>query len=139
VAYREVTLTYPLAAADILRERSPGHTFVHLSAAGASPAGRAPFRYARVKGEAERQLAGNGLRRLFVVRPGYIHPAPGRPAGALMRAVFPALNATLPGLAITATDLARGMIEAALSDGEGRILRTRDLKHLAAPVGPDPA
>jgi uncharacterized protein YbjT (DUF2867 family) len=129
VGYREVTLTYPLAAADILRERSPEHTFVHLSAAGAGPRGL--FRYARVKGEAEAQLAGNGLRRLFVARPGYIHPEPERPAGALMRAVFPALNAILPGLAITATDLARGMIEAALGDGEGRVLRTRDLKWLA--------
>jgi uncharacterized protein YbjT (DUF2867 family) len=129
LGYREVTLTYPLVAADILRERSPDHTFVHLSAAGAGPHGL--FRYARVKGEAETQLAGNGLRRLFVVRPGYIHPEPERPAGVLMRAVFPALNTILPGLAITATDLARGMIEAALGDGEGRVLRTRDLKRLA--------
>jgi uncharacterized protein YbjT (DUF2867 family) len=131
VGYREVTLTYPLAAADILRERSPEHTFVHLSAAGASPRGRVPLRYARVKGEAEAQLAGNGLRRLFVVRPGYIRPEPERPGGAVMRALFPALNAILPGFAITATDLARGMIEAALGDGAGGILRTRDLKHLA--------
>jgi uncharacterized protein YbjT (DUF2867 family) len=128
VTYREVTLTYPLAAADILRERSPEHTFVHLSAAGASPRGRVPLRYAKVKGEAERQLSGNGLHRLFVARPGYIHPAQARP---FMRALFPALNATLPGFAITATDLARGMIAAALGSGEGRILRTRDLKRLA--------
>jgi uncharacterized protein YbjT (DUF2867 family) len=129
VGYREVTLTYPLAAADILRERSPEHTFVHLSAAGASPRGRIPLKYARVKGEAEHQLSGNGLHRLFVVRPGYIRPARG---GPVLRALFPALNATLPGLAITATDLARGMIAAALGDGEGRILRTSDLKRLAS-------
>lgn len=132
VAYREVTLTYPLATADILRERSPEHTFVHLSAAGASPRGRIPLAYAKVKGEAEAQLAGNGLRRLLIARPGYIHPAPERHPGALRRAVFPALNTALPGLAITATDLARGMIEAALTDGDGRVLRTRDLKRLAA-------
>jgi uncharacterized protein YbjT (DUF2867 family) len=125
VAYREVTLTYPLAAADILRERSPEHTFVHVSAAGA---GRMPLSYARVKAEAERQLAGNGLRRLFIVRPGYIHPGD---AGAFTRAVFPVLNATAPGLAITADQLAYGMIEAALGEGEGGILRTRDLKRLA--------
>ena len=55
------------------------------------------------------------------------------------RAAFPALNATLPGLAISATDLARGTIEAALGDGEGGILRTRDLTRLAAPGRPDPA
>jgi len=120
VAYREVTLTYPLAAADILRDRSPEHTFVHLSAAGASPRGRVPLQWARVKGEAERQLSGNGLHRLFVARPGYILRASG------------ILGALLPGLTITAADLARGMIEAALGDGEGGVLRTRDLKRLAA-------
>ena len=108
-AYREVTVTYPLAAADILRERSPEHTFVHLSAARWNP-----FQSARVKGEAEQQLAASGLRRLFIARPGFI-----RPMGAL-----------LPGV-ITADDLARGMIEAALGHDEGGILRTRDLKHLA--------
>jgi len=39
-AYREITLTYPLVASDILVERSPDHTFVHVSAAGADPTGR---------------------------------------------------------------------------------------------------
>jgi uncharacterized protein YbjT (DUF2867 family) len=124
VTYREVTLTYPLAAADILRERSPEHTFVYLSAVGASPRGRVPLQWARVKGEAERQLRGNGLHRLFVARPGYIHPASGRGLSVL--------STILPGLAITATDLARGMIEAALGDGDGGVLRTRELKRLAA-------
>lgn len=108
-AYREVTVTYPLAAADILRERSPDHTFVHLSAAG-----WLPFVDAGVKAEAERQLAASGLRRLFVARPGFIRP-----------------KYALPGLMITAADLARGMIEVALGDEEGRILNTRDLRLLA--------
>ena len=131
-AYREVTLTYPLVAADILRERSPDHTFVHLSAAGA---GRSPFTYAKVKGEAEAQLADNGLKRLFVARPGYIRPAPerrGRGVGALLgRAFYPAVSASLPGLVIEADELARGMIEAAFGDEPGRLLRSRDLRALA--------
>ena len=135
-AYREVTLTYPLVAADILRERSPDHTFVHLSAFGADPAGRSLLTYARVKGEAENQLADNGIKRLFVARPGYIRPAPerrGRGVGAVLgRAFYPAVSATLPALVIEATELARGMIEAALGDEPGRVLRNRDLRALAA-------
>jgi hypothetical protein len=87
-----------------------------------------------VKAEAERQLGGNGLRRLFIARPGYIRPAGDR-AGAFTRAMFPVLNATAPGLAITADELARGLIEAALGDAVGGILRTRDLKRLATPDG----
>jgi uncharacterized protein YbjT (DUF2867 family) len=141
-AYREVTLTYPLVAADILRERSPDHTFVHLSAAGADPTGRSLLTYARVKGEAEDQLAGNGIKRLIVARPGYIRPDPerrGRGVGAVLgRACYPAVAAILPGLVIEATELARGMIEAALSDEPGRVLRNRDLRDLAA-RHPEPA
>lgn len=128
-AYREVTLTYPLVAADILRERSPDHTFVHLSAAGADPTGKVLLTYARVKGEAERQLADNGLKRLFVARPGYIRPANGTWLG---RAFYPAISATMPGLVIEAGQLARGLIEAALGDEPGRLLRNRDLRALAA-------
>jgi uncharacterized protein YbjT (DUF2867 family) len=135
-AYREITLTYPLVAADILRERSPDHTFVHLSAAGAAPGGRSLLTYARVKGEAEHQLADNGIKRLFVARPGYIRPAPerrGRGVGALLgRAFYPAVSATVPSLVIEATDLARGMIEAALGDEPGGLLHNRDLRALAA-------
>lgn len=121
-AYREITLTYPLVAADILRERSPAHTFVHLSAAGADPGGRSLLRYARVKGEAERQLADNGLHRLFIARPGYIVSGQG-----LSRM----LQLAAPGLAIGATELARGMIGAAVRDGSGGLLRTRELRILA--------
>jgi uncharacterized protein YbjT (DUF2867 family) len=128
-AYREITLTYPLVAADILRERSPDHTFVHLSAAGADPTGRVLLTYARVKGEAERQLGDNGLKRLFVARPGYIRPDGGT---ALGRVFYPMVSATMPGLVIEATQLARGMIEAALGDGPGRLLRNRDLRALAS-------
>jgi uncharacterized protein YbjT (DUF2867 family) len=135
-AYREVTLTYPLVAADILRERSPDHTFVHLSAAGADPTGRSLLTYARVKGEAEHQLADNGIKRLFVARPGYIRPAPERRArgvGAVLgQACYPAVAALLPGVVIEATELARGMIEAALSDEPGQVLRNRDLRRFAA-------
>jgi uncharacterized protein YbjT (DUF2867 family) len=136
VQYREITLTYPLVASDILVERSPDHTFVQLSAAGADPRGRSLLSYARVKGETENQLVDNGVKRLFVARPGYIHPAPDRPrpgfGGALARGVFPAVNAMLPGLAIGADVLARGMIEAALGDDSGGVLTTRDLRRLAA-------
>jgi uncharacterized protein YbjT (DUF2867 family) len=125
-AYREVTLTYPLVASDILVERSPDHTFVHLSAAGADPTGRSLLTYAKVKGEAEQQLADNGVKRLFVARPGYIRPSAGRGGPRA------ALGALLLGLAIGADDLARGMIEAALGDEPGHLLRNRELRALAA-------
>jgi uncharacterized protein YbjT (DUF2867 family) len=137
--YREVTLTYPLAAADVLRERSPEHTFVHLSAGGTDTSGRSRMLWARVKGETENQLRQAGLRRLIIARPGYIYPGPDqRPHGAgaaLRRAIFPTVSAVLPGLAIRAEDLARGMIEAALGDSDHTVdgvLDNRALRALAA-------
>jgi hypothetical protein len=96
--------------------------------------------WARVKGEAEVQLRQAGLRRLILARPGYIHPAPDHQThgagAALRRVIFPTVNAVLPGLAIRAVDLARGMIEAALGDDvpvpTDGVLDNRALRALAA-------
>lgn len=131
--YRTVTLEYPLAAAKILKERSPEHTFLYLSGGGADPTGKSWWMWARVKGEAENQLGAFGLHRLFCVRPGYIHPesADRRPGvgGALTSALFPVLDAF--SSAIRSVDLARAMIELTLSDAAGGLYDNRGLLAMA--------
>ena len=133
--YRQITVVYPLSAARALRERSPEHTFHYLSGQGADPSGKSLFMWARVKGEAENTLRDMDLRRLFIHRPGYIHPerAFARPGvGAAMgRALFPVMRAIAPGSAIRAVELGRAMIEATLSDSPGGLLENRDIRAFA--------
>lgn len=68
-AFRRVDHDYPLAVAQ-LAHRHGTPTFVFNSALGADPASR--VFYNRVKGEAERDLAGVGFGSLTLVRPGLI-------------------------------------------------------------------
>jgi uncharacterized protein YbjT (DUF2867 family) len=133
--YRQITVTFALSAARALRERSPEHTFHYLSGQGADPSGKSMFMWARVKGEAENALQALDLRRLFIHRPGYIHPErafakPGIGA-ATARALFPVVRAIAPGSAIRAVELGRAMIEATLSDAPGGVLENRAIRAFA--------
>lgn len=132
--YRAVTLEYPLAAARMLKERSPKHAFHYVSGNGADPSGKSWWMWARVKGEAENQLNALGLQRVFCIRPGYIHPEPAdqKPgAGAAVgRVLFPVMNAF--SSAIRSADLARAMIELTLSDAPSGLYDNRALLTLAA-------
>jgi uncharacterized protein YbjT (DUF2867 family) len=77
-AYRVITRDYAVAAAELLREASPGAVFHFLSGMGAARNGLSPVMWGRVKGEAERALAAVGLRRLVIWRPTFIHSVAGR-------------------------------------------------------------
>jgi uncharacterized protein YbjT (DUF2867 family) len=133
--YRAVTIHYPVHAADVLRERSPDHTFVYLSGQGADPVGRSWAMWARVKGEAETELARLQLRRLFCFRPGYIHPEPGHEksgvTATIARALYPAAKIVLPGATIRASELGRAMIEAVVSEAPGGVLENPEILALA--------
>ncbi|HEX8606287.1 MAG TPA: NAD-dependent dehydratase [Pseudoduganella sp.] len=68
-AFRTVDHDYPLAVARLARAHGTP-TFVLNSAIGADPGSR--FFYNRVKGELERDLAGEAFQSLAFVRPGII-------------------------------------------------------------------
>jgi nucleoside-diphosphate-sugar epimerase len=127
--YREIHVHYALAAARTLLAHSPRATFVYLSGAGTNR--RSRMMWARVKAEAEDELASLGLARLVCVRPGGIPPA--QPSGFDRWIVAPLLKA-LPSLGIEADALGRAML-AAVCDLQGSdrvVLENRALKALAA-------
>lgn len=77
-AYRVITRDFAVAAAEVLRDESPGVVFHFLSGMGAAKNGMSPVMWGRVKGEAERALEGVGLHRLVIWRPTFIHSVAGR-------------------------------------------------------------
>ncbi|APR82429.1 Oxidoreductase [Minicystis rosea] len=128
--YREITVTYPLAAARMLKARSPESTFLYLSGGGAGA--RSWWAWARIKAEAETQLASLGLRRAITFRPGYIHPDAGdEKSGAMGLKLYPILRTVVPSAVITAADLGRAMIEAVVGDVPDGILENREIRALA--------
>lgn len=124
--YREIHVTYALAAARALLEASPGASFVYLSGAGTNR--RSRMMWARVKAEAEDALAEAGLARLANVRPAAILPA--EPTGANRWLLAPLLR-IVPALGIGSVDLGRAMLRLGL-DGSWRGSRTLENKDLKA-------
>lgn len=126
--YREIHVTYALAAARAVLHNSPGATFVYLS--GASTNRHSRMMWARVKAEAEDQLDALPLARLVCVRPGGILPT--APMG-LDRWLMKSLLTVFPALGIGAEALGRAMLTA-VHDTAGAAratLENRTLKALA--------
>jgi uncharacterized protein YbjT (DUF2867 family) len=115
--YRVITRDFAVAAATVLREESPNAVFQFLSGMGAARNGLSPVMWGRVKGEAEKALAGMGLRRLVVWRPTFIHAVAGRehPTRGDRMAELLHLRA-IPLLANTTLNIAHAMLHATFTD-----------------------
>jgi uncharacterized protein YbjT (DUF2867 family) len=130
-----ITLDYVVEFARVLRASSPNATFALLSGSGADPTGRSRMAFARYKGEAENALAAAGFPRVYIFRPAYIYPVQPRKepnvSYRLLRAIYPAFRVLFPNQVIRADDLARAMVDVAISGrGERRslVLENRDIR-----------
>lgn len=126
-AYREIHVTYALAAARTLLANSPDAGFVYLSGAGTKRT--SGMMWARVKAEAEDKLSELKLARHANVRPALILPM--HPTGANRWLAAPLLK-LIPALGIRAIDFGRAMLRVGLdrSWSGSRTLENRDLKAL---------
>lgn len=133
-AYRTITYDFTLAAARTLLAHSPQHTFHFVSGQGADPSGRSRMMWARIKGETERALQELGLAGIVCWRPGYIHPLHPREnphwSERLTRTLYPLIRG-LKGLSVSADDLGRAMIQAAVEGLREGVLENPAIRALA--------
>jgi uncharacterized protein YbjT (DUF2867 family) len=94
--------------------------------------------FARYKGEAETALSVAGFRSLYIFRPAYIYPVEPRRepnfSYRLLRTIYPAFRTLFPNQVIRADDLARAMVDAAVSDPGVHhpiVLENRDIREMA--------
>ena len=94
--------------------------------------------FARYKGEAEKKVLAGGFPSVYIFRPAYIYPVEPRKEPNLsyrmMRRIYPALRVLFPNQVIRADDLARVMVDAAVSgvrQGRGPVFQNRDIRALA--------
>lgn len=125
--YREIHVTYALAAARTLLAQSPHASFVYLSGAGTKRTSR--MMWARVKAEAEDALGALKLARHVNVRPAAILPM--QPTGVNRWLLAPLLK-VIPALGIHSMDLGRAMLRVGLDKNwQGSpTLENEDLKAL---------
>ena len=99
--------------------------------------------FARYKGEAEKALLAAGFHRLYIFRPAYIYPVEPRKEPNfsywLLRAIYPVFRRMFPNQVIPADDLARAMVDAAVSgkrERESVVLENREIRAIASSTHP---
>ena len=136
IRYRTITYDYVLALARALDAKNPNAKMVFISGGGADPTGKSRVLFARVKGEAERDLRLLYGERLTVLRPAFIRPVrprDGEPTWIEKLAVPVArlLAPIAPGLTSTTVEIAHAMMQAAI-DGPGGLMENRAIRESSA-------
>jgi uncharacterized protein YbjT (DUF2867 family) len=132
---RTITVDYTIEFARVLRLSSPDASFSFLSGNGADPTGRSRIPFSRYKGQAETALIAAGFPHLYILRPAYIYPVEPRRepnfSYRLLRAIYPLFRWVFPNQVIRADELARAMVDVAISgrgDCPSQVLENRDIR-----------
>ena len=140
---RTTTVDYTIEFARVLRGSSPGAAFSFLSGNGADPTGRSRIPFARYKGEAENALLAAGFPHVYLFRPAYIYPVEPRKepnfSYRLLRGIYPVFRVLFPNQVIRADDLARAMVDAAVSgtgQRRGPVFENRDIRAMVESLQP---
>jgi hypothetical protein len=128
--YRRIHQAFPLAAAKVLREKSPAAVFHYLSGGRSHLESR--WMWARVKAEAERDL----MSAVDAVcwRPAMIDGEPSSSQPALTRALRPVLRAIFKpfrGLYVENVDIGRAMLQGTKEKIRRRIIENAELRDIA--------
>ena len=133
--YRRITYDYTFAAAPVLAKLNPDMTFCFLSGLGTDPTMKSRQMWARVKGQAERDLGKVPFGAVYVYRPGVIVPTRkdpsrrGRMRGSVI--LWPLFRAISSKLVLRGEEFGLGMINAALHRPDLKVLENNDIVSLA--------
>ena len=139
-AYSRLTYDVTLAVARTYLSANSTGVFCYISGAGADSTERGRVMWARVKGRTENALLALGLRRAYMLRPGFIQPVKGvrsktgwyQAFYTMVAPLSPVILRLFPGLATTTAALGRAMIQLAVAGHPDAIVTTRDINRLAA-------
>jgi uncharacterized protein YbjT (DUF2867 family) len=123
-----ITYGYIDALVTAFERLNPGVRFVLMGAQGADPTERRRILFAKAKGRAERRITESTLQHRFILRPGYIDPGrvPTRASAPtwLVRPIY----WVLPFLGVGAVDLARVLLEKAITGSGSQLLTNADIR-----------
>ena len=128
--YRRIHQAFPMAAAKLLRERSPAAVFHYLS--GGRAALKSRWMWARVKAEAERDLM--EAYDALCWRPAMIGGTPGAPPPFYLEVLRPVLTflfRPFKSMYIESDDIGRAMLEATRQGLRRRIFENPEMRDLA--------
>jgi hypothetical protein len=128
--YRTISYSYPLAAANFLKAKSPGAAFHYITGYGTSAQSR--MDWSRVKAQAEHDLI--ELTQADCWRPALIDAKPSASAPRLYALLFPfgKLLKPFPSLYVRGLDLGRAMLQSTVENLRGRIIENPEIRRIAA-------
>lgn len=128
--YRTISYAMPLAAAQMLKARSPGAAFHYISGKGTTP--HSTMEWARVKAHAEQDL-------MIVIeancwRPAFVHATPSANMPKVYKVIYPLgqLFKAFPSLYVEGRDLGRAMLQATKEGMRNRVLENPEIRQIAA-------
>lgn len=136
--YRRITYDYSLAAGQVLVRLNPNMRLCFISGAGTDLGSRQMW--ARVKGEAERDLAKLPWRSAHLFRPAIIQPLEGVRSGVpsyqtfynLLGWTLPTLKRLAPGQVTDTVVLGRALIRVARDGHRDLVLENREINVVGA-------
>lgn len=132
--YRRIHQAFPLAAARMLRARSPRAQFHYLSGGRAGVDSR--WMWARVKGEAERDLMRDYQATCW--RPAMIGGTPTASTAVwlkILRPIMTPIFKPFKGMYVESDDIGRAMLEATRRNVGARIFENPEMRDLARTFG----
>jgi hypothetical protein len=127
--YRAISYSYPLAAANFLKAKSPGAAFHYISGRGTRADSR--MAWSRVKAQAEHDLI--ELLDADCWRPAFIDakPSPSLPKVYVFFQPLGKLLKPFPNLYIHGHDLGRAMLQAGVENLRRRIVENAEIRRIA--------
>jgi uncharacterized protein YbjT (DUF2867 family) len=133
--YKRITYDLTMNFANALSRLNPDMTFCYVSGSGTDSSEKGRIMWARIKGKTENDLMKLPFRAVYAFRPAFMKPVmEQKNALKFYRYVnwlYPAMHALMPGYFGTLKDVARAMINCAITSPDTKILETRDIEILA--------
>jgi uncharacterized protein YbjT (DUF2867 family) len=130
--YTLVTKDYPLEAAKVLKDLNPDMTFIYVSGAGANIESKT--KWARIKGEAEKELREFGFKQYFNVRPASVQSVNGVKHRLLSYRIGyilnPILNLIFPRFILTNKQIGEVLLLLTRKGSEKKTLESGDMNDL---------
>jgi hypothetical protein len=128
--YRTISYSYPLAAANMFKTKSPGAAFHYISGAGTGPESRQLW--ARVKAQTEHDLI--DLVEADCWRPAFIDAKPSASLPKIYGLIQPLgrLFKPFPNLYVHGHDIGRAMLQATVEKLRRRVIENAEIRQIAA-------
>jgi uncharacterized protein YbjT (DUF2867 family) len=133
--YTKMTHTLTLHVATVLSKQNADMTFCYISGASTDSTEKGRSMWARVKGKTENDLMKLPFKKVYLFRPGYMHPTKGiknvLPYYKYLSWLYPVFRVVFPSFVSTLKELGLAMINSALKGYKKNILEVKDIVKLA--------